>query len=174
MNKSKDKDLIEYICAKYSISQTQLANKTGKTKQYISSIVSGNRNMSKDLYDRLAELFPEIFTSKFELPEEINNMTLIMLREYYRLSQSALARQLDVKPALISQIEKGSRGVSKAIKNKIRMLYSPDEFNKPKNSCVHTQNALLEELINRADTKVITIDKSTKYLVIKIDDSDVK
>jgi hypothetical protein len=52
------------------------------------------------------------------------------------------------------------------------MLYSPDEFNMPKKGCVHPQNALLEELISRSDTKVITIDKSIKYLVIKIDENE--
>lgn len=170
MNKRKDKDIIEYICAKYKITQTELAKRTGTTRQYISNITSNSRGMSKALYDRLAELFPDDFSDNFILPDDITDKTIKMIREYYRLSQSELARQLNVKPSLISHIERHKREVSKAVKNKIRMLYSPEKFNMPKNDCVHTQNALLEELINRPDTKVITIDKSTKYLVIKIDD----
>lgn len=168
MNKSKDKEIIEYLCAKHNITQTELAKRTGKTKQYISNITNGSRNISKGLYDCLVKLFPnDIIESNFILPSEITGSTIKELREHYRLSKVELAQKLDVNRSLISLIEKGSRGVSKAIKNKLRLLYPSEDTCSLK---IASYESTPKELINRADTKVITIDKSIKYIVIKIDD----
>ena len=171
MNKSKDKYIIEYICAKYNITQSELAKRTGVTRQRISNIVAGGGSISRNMYDRLMDLFPDdIHEDNLTIPDDITNEFLTELRKYYRMSKVQLAKKLNVSTSLLSLIEKKEKNVSKALKNKIRMLYSSDEFNAPKNVFLSHSNELPDDLTNRSDTKVITIDKSVKYLVIKIDD----
>lgn len=159
MNKSNDSKTIRDICDKYDITQSDLARQTGKTRQYISNIVNGKMAISKELFDNLKQLYPSVFpVTDFKIPNDITNTTVKELRDFYKLSKAALAEMLNVSPSLIGHIEKGERNISRSFKKKLK-----DTF-RSKNNNILT----FDEFTNRNDVTVITIDKTTKYLLIKL------
>lgn len=159
MNKGKDSSIVNEILETYDITQSELARQTGKTRQYICGVCQDRFPMSKELYDRLKELYPSVFPNfDFNLSGDITRNTIIQLRKFHKLSRVAFAQMVDVSPSLVSYIEKGERNVSKPLKNKIRKVFG----------CSNTKVETLDEFINRKDVQVLTIDKNTKYLVIKL------
>jgi len=159
MNKSNDSETIRNICDRYDITQSDLARQTGKTRQYISNIANGKMAISKELFDNLKCLYPSVFPiTDFKFPNDITNTTVTELREFYKLSRASLAKILNVSPSLIGHIEKGERNISKSFKRKLREAFHSS----------NNQPMTFDEFTNRNDVTVITIDKNTKYLLIKL------
>lgn len=121
----KNTYILQNFLLEKKISQQQLAEILGVSKQLIHMIVSGERNVSKNIQSKLSELYPDIsFEDKETKPKE----WLISKRKELRLTQDEMASKLGISCALYRKLEYGERTITSKIINGINNLTSNSSF----------------------------------------------
>jgi transcriptional regulator with XRE-family HTH domain len=160
---------LKEIRKKLSLSQQEMAEKLGITKQSISKIETGTNDLSKNLISNLVSCYnvnPNyLLTGKGEIFQDIDlfsELGCLMLipkeikkiRFENELSQQKFADLLGVTKQYISDIETGKSPVSEKISNKIQSMFFADKIKKNQD----INNAIKEKLNLTEDEFKLLID----------------
>lgn len=113
--------LLQKIMTGDNLNQSQLASILGVSKQYVSNLINGDRQVGKGIYAKLEANFPDYV----EDVSDINEMTpsfIKSLRKKYKLSQSQFAELLGISQSLFAKLEAGERTISPKIQEAINSL----------------------------------------------------
>ena len=111
--------LLEQIMNGNGLTQEQLGKAIGVSKQYVSQLLSGKRNVGKGILAKLTESFPDYIE---DVSSEITPNDLKELRKKYKLSQEKFADFLGVSQSLYSKCEAGQRSITDKLQEKIMSL----------------------------------------------------
>ena len=113
-----DKLIIENILFENNINQQQLADMLGIKKQAISSFVTGKRNISAPVKEKIKKLFPDI---SFDEPKVETKEWLIDLRKSLGLTKQQFADRIQISQTLYSKLETGDRNITKDVFKRIKL-----------------------------------------------------
>lgn len=116
--------LINTILDSEKLSKSALAEKIGVSKQYISQIFKGEKNIGINTLAKIKEHFPKYLDDKIDVPDKLNKDSFVSLRKQIGYTQSKLAEALGISQAIVAKYELGERNIPDAISEKLRQLVS--------------------------------------------------
>ena len=118
--------LLEQIMRGDGLNQVELGERIGVSKQYISQIMTGKRNVGKHILAKLTEAFPDYVEDTSD-DTEITPASLREIRKKYKLSQSKFAELLGISQSLYAKCEAGERTISYKMQERILSLDLPNK-----------------------------------------------
>ena len=159
--KKNDAKIVQSILEDHKLTKSKLALLLNTSYSHIIMILKGERNLGKRTLATLMQKFPGYIDTSVIIPDEISAEEFKAIRLKLRLSQSDLARTLQMSQAIIAKIETGDRKVSKATVRALKELTSSSE-GKPTFSILYAPNELLNNLylnVHSINTERIVIDE---------------
>lgn len=114
-----DSIIFETLLLEKNINQQQLSELLCVKKQSISQIITGKRRASKQIKDKIVQLFPDVV---FPLEETKSGKWFEEQRKSRGLTQQEFADMLGISQSLCTKIENGERNINKTILRKIKTL----------------------------------------------------
>ena len=96
--------LINTILDSEKLSKSALAEKIGVSKQYISQIFKGEKNIGINTLAKIKEHFPKYLDDKIDVPDKLNKDSFVSLRKQIGYTQSKLAEALGISQAIVAKL----------------------------------------------------------------------
>ena len=163
-----DAKIVQSILEDHKLTKSKLALLLNTSYSHIVMILSGQRNLGKRTLATLMQKFPGYVDTSVVIPDEISAEEFKAIRLKLRMSQSDLARALQMSQAIIAKIELGDRKVSKATVRALKELASPNE-GKPTFSILYAPDELLNNLyVNNNKTNIDRVVIDQKLLTSEV------
>lgn len=120
---NNDAMLLENIMLGNVLNQVQLAKQLNTSKQFISQVVNGKRNLSKKMLSTIRELFPSYFAN-YNLTDDFSYANIKEIRNHYKLSREQFAEILGISTSLLFKVESGERTLTPELKERILLFNS--------------------------------------------------
>lgn len=111
--------ILQNIMTANVLNQVQIAKELNTCKQFISQILNGKRNISKNMLLKLQTKYPEFFVKQ---SQDVTSNGLKELRVDCGYTREQFAEILDVSASLIYKMENNERAITPEIQERIKLF----------------------------------------------------